>query len=144
MIIDNQSLFSDGQAIVATAASANVLDTGAPGIPQWHTVALEKDIGKDRELPVAVSVTEAFNNLTSLTIAIEVDDNVGFASPKVVAQSRAYALAELGLGARLNFPARLPEGTDERFVRLKYTVVGTAPTTGKVFAGIVAGRQTQG
>ena len=32
----------------------------------------------------------------------------------------------------------------KRYVRLNYTVTGTAPTTGKVTAGIVAGVQTNG
>ena len=30
---------------------------------------------------------------------------------------------------------------NQRYVRLNYTLVGTAPTTGKVTAGIVAGHQ---
>jgi len=37
----------------------------------------------------------------------------------------------------------LPQGC-ERYIRLNYTVTGTAPTTGKVTAGIVAGVQTNG
>ncbi len=35
----------------------------------------------------------------------------------------------------------VPRGTNLRYVRLNYTLVGTAPTTGKVTAGIVAGHQ---
>lgn len=143
MIIDNQSLFSDGQAITATAGSTNVLDTGLAGTPVNHTVPLEKDIGKSRELPVVVTVTEAFNNLTSLEVQVQVDGDVAFGSAQTIA-SRVYLLAELTLGARLAFPAEVPEGANERYLRLRYVVTGVAPTTGKVFAGIVAGRHTQG
>jgi hypothetical protein len=143
MIIDNQSLFSDSQAITATAGSTNVLDTGLAGTPVGHTVALEKDIGKSRDLPIAVTVTEAFNNLTSLEVQVQVDGDVAFGSAQTIA-SRTYLLADLTLGARLAFPARVPEGANERYLRLRYVVTGTAPTLGKVFAGIVAGRHTQG
>ena len=142
MILDNQSIFSDGQAITADAGSTNVIDLKATGTPVGSSVALARDVGKGCAIPIAVSVTEAFNNLTSLQISVQVDDNAAFSSPKTVALSRAFTLAELTLGARLNFPAELPEGTDEQFVRLFYDVTGTAPTTGKIFAGVVGGRQT--
>lgn len=142
MIIDNQSIFSDSQAITADAASTNIIDLKATGTPIGGAVALARDVGKGCEIPLAVSVTEAFNNLTSLQIIVQVDDNSSFSSAKNVAMSRAYLLAELTLGARLNFPAHLPEGTDEQFVRLYYDITGSAPTTGKIFASVVAGRQT--
>jgi len=38
----------------------------------------------------------------------------------------------------------VPIGTNERYMRLKYTLVGTAPTTGKITAGVTAGNQTNG
>ncbi|CUS46254.1 MAG: hypothetical protein V4610_06680 [Pseudomonadota bacterium] len=87
-------------------------------------------------------MVESFNNLTSLTIGIETDDNAGFSSPKTVWSSPAYALADLAVGAKLLLPDELPVGTDERYLRLKYTVAGTAPTLGKITAGVTAGNQT--
>ncbi len=53
-----------------------------------------------------------------------------------------YALADLAVGAKLLLPDELPVGTDERYLRLKYTVAGTAPTLGKITAGVTAGNQT--
>jgi hypothetical protein len=139
-IIDKTLTFSSGQAITADARSTNTVDLGATGTPVGGAVALIRDVGRAVN-EVEVLVTEAFNNLTSMVVRVEVDDNTGFSSAKVVAQSRAYLLAELVLGARLNFPADLPEGTDERYVSLFYDITGTAPTAGKVTAAVVAGRQ---
>ena len=142
MILDNTLVLSDAQAVTATAGSTNVIDLGASGTAYGHASALAFDIGKGADVMVTTHVTEAFNNLTSLTISIEVDDNAAFSSPVTVAQGPAIALASLTLGARPAFPARLPEGTNERYLRLKYTVAGAAPTTGKITAAIVAARQT--
>jgi len=64
-----------------------------------------------------------------------------FATPKEVA-SKTYLLAELTAGKELSFPDSLLEGTDERYVRLRYVVTGTNPTTGAITAGVVAARQT--
>lgn len=141
MIFDKETQFSDGQAITASAASTNLIDLGATGTPYGSAVALERDIGKGCTIPVVCMVSEAFNNLTSLKVAIEVDDNAAFSSAKEVA-ARTYTLAELD-GGILDFPSALIEGTDERYVRLYYTVTGTtAPTTGAITAGVVAARQT--
>lgn len=141
MITDATTLFSDSQAITATAASTNVVDLGATGTPAGSSVALSRDIGKSGQIPLLVEVTEAFNNLTSLAIAVQVATDAAFTSPVEVA-TRTYLLAELTLGKRLSFPAEFPEGTNLRYVRIRYTVTGTAPTTGKVWAGVVASRQT--
>ena len=143
MIVDNTLVFSDSQAVTATARSTNIVDIGAPGTPAGMTNPVRRDIGVGTEIPISIRITEAFNNLTSLTFQLEVDDDPAFGSPKIVAVSRAIPLASLGLGARIPFPVELPEGIDERFVGLRYTVTGTAPTTGKVFAAITAGDQQQ-
>lgn len=141
MITDATLLFSDSQAITATASSTNVVDLGATGTPAGSSVALTRDIGKSADIALLAEVTEAFNNLTSLAIAVQVATDEAFTSPVEVA-TRTYLLAELTLGKRLSFPAEFPEGTNLRYVRIRYTVTGTAPTTGKVWAGVVAGRQT--
>jgi hypothetical protein len=109
MIVDNTLVFSDSQAITATAASTNVIDIGAAGTAFGHAAALSRDIGKAAEIPLYVSVTQAFNNLTSLKVSLESDDNAGFSSAKEIA-SRTYLLAELTLGARLSFPAEAAGG----------------------------------
>ena len=141
MIIDATLIFSDSQAVTADAGSTNNINIGAAGTAYGHSAPVKRDIGIGTEIPLWISVTEAFNNLTSLTLVLQTDDNAAFSSPKEVA-SKTYALADLTLGARLKFPAELPEGTDEQYVRLSYDVTGTAPTTGKIFAAVTAGAQT--
>lgn len=136
MIFDQQSLLSDAQAITATAASTNIIDLGpiAGGVV--------RDIGKGKPIPLRMQVVEAFNNLTSLGVALQVDDNSGFASPKTV-WSATLVLADLGLG-KVVIPEFITRGTDERYMRLNYTVTGAAPTLGKVTAGITMGNQSNG
>lgn len=129
MIIDAETKFSEGQAVTATAASTNILDLGAAGA------------GTGEPITLLVQVSEAFNNLTTLTVTIETDDNTSFSSPKVAASSPDVALADLVKGYKFPSLPAFPEGL-ERYVRMKYTVAGTAPTTGKVDAFVAVDRQT--
>lgn len=142
MIVDDTLVLSDHQAITADAASTNVLNLGAAGTAFGHSAALARDVGKATDIPIVVNVTEAFNNLTSLTLILQVDNDEAFGSAKEVARSQAYPLADIDAVTQLFWPAQLPVGTDEQFLRLYYDVTGSAPTTGKIFAGIVAGRQS--
>lgn len=140
MIFDNTLLFSDAQAITADAVSTNVIDLGATGTP-FGGRQIVADFGKGKKIPIFVFVTQSFNTLTSLTVAMEVDSVENFASPKEVA-SRTFLLAELTAGTELSFPEGILEGTDERYLRLNYNVNGSNPSTGKITAGVVAARQT--
>ncbi|APL94091.1 Bbp16 family capsid cement protein [Sphingobium indicum] len=142
MIFDNTLLFSDAQAITADAGSTNTIDLGATGTPFGASAALVRDIGKGCKIPLSISVVEAFNNLTSIEISLQVDDNSGFSSPKTVARSAVIALADLTAGKQIDFPDYIPQGANERYLRLYYDITGTAPTTGKITAGVVAARQT--
>lgn len=140
MIFDNTLLFSDGQAVTADAASTNVIDLGATGTT-WAGQALGRDIGKGNRVPLSITVAEAFNNLTNVAIILQSDDNSGFSSAKTVV-SQTVVLADLTLGKQIDFPDYIPQGTNERYLRLYYDITGTAPTTGKFTAGVVAARQT--
>lgn len=142
MIFDRTGLLSENQAITADAASTNVIDLGATGTPYGSASALARDIGPGTGVPLFVGVTESFDNLTSIAISIQTDDNAGFASPKTVWGPMTYLLADLAAGARYLLPDTFPVGTNERYVRLYYDITGTAPTTGKITAGVVADRQT--
>ena len=139
MIIDASLLLSDSQSITASAASTNSIDVGGTGSPFGSAIPLPADVALANSLPIAVNVTQAFNNLTSLAIALQVSpDNATWTE----VATRTYLAAELAAVGQLNFPARLPIGTNKRYVQLNYTVNGTPPTTGKIFAAIVAGRQS--
>ena len=127
-MIDENLIFSDSQAVTETAASENVLKIDA---------TMEVAAGKPVDLEV--KVVEDFNNVTSLTVAVETATDEDFTSATVLAQTAAILLAELKAGYRFKLPT-LPLG-NKGYVRLKYTVVGTDATTGKIFAAIVDGAQ---
>ncbi|MGR4041509.1 Bbp16 family capsid cement protein [Pseudomonas sp. 910_21] len=130
MLFDAKLLMSNAQAITASAASTDVIDRGD-----------NKDVGRAGDIPLVIQVVEAFNTLTSLTVELQTDDNSAFSSPRSL-YSVVIPLADLKLGYQAPV-ITLPQKT-ERFLRLNYTVTGTAPTQGKITAGVVAGVQTNG
>lgn len=145
MIFDHTNLLSDKQAITVTAASTNVIDLGATGTAMFAASAIVRDIGKGKPIPLLIQVTEAFAaaGAATLTVALQVDSVDTFASPKTVWTSPALALADLTAG-KVIVPEFIPRGTDERYLRLNYTV-GTGPmTAGKVVAGVTMGNQSNG
>lgn len=143
MIFDLTEMFSNAQAITATAASTNNIDTGATGTAYGAAAALRRDMGKGTVIPLAIRVVQSFNNLTSLIITYEVADDAAFSTNKTtVFTSPTYVLADLAAGARHLLPDSIPVTADRRYQRLLYTVAGTAPTLGQITAGIVAGNQT--
>lgn len=140
MILDNQTLFSDQQAVTATAASTNVIDLGP------INTGIRRDIGPGKPIPVLIQVTEDFDaaGAATLAVALQVDDNSSFSSPKTVASLAPIALADLVAGYQVPLDY-IPRGTDERYLRLNYTVATGPMTAGKVHAGIVlGGHQTNG
>jgi hypothetical protein len=144
MLLDKEALFSDDQAITASAASTNYMDLGATGTPANAPAAVVRDLGGGQNVTMLVQVTEDFATLTSLTVDVEVDDNTSFSSAKTVATTGAVAVANLTAGKILSVSVPLPVGTDERYLRLNYTVAGVNATAGKITAGVAAGVQTNG
>ncbi|OJH45186.1 Bbp16 family capsid cement protein [Paracoccus sp. SM22M-07] len=142
MHLDAQNIFSDAQAITATANSTNHLDLGATATVAMSASALKRDLGGAQDIPLLIQVVENFAGGTSVEVQIQVDDNSSFSSAKLVASSGAIPVAQLVAGYKFNPPV-VPLGTDERYMRLRYVVVGT-PTAGRVTAGIAAGLQTNG
>ena len=135
MIISNQLLFSDSQAITADAASTNIIDLLAAGIPYGDAAAGTQDKTRLKKIPLLFQVTEAFNTLTSLDVSLQMDTASAFGSPTTI-WTHNFLLAGLTLGARLPFDI-LPNKVTEQYIRLYYNVNGTDPTLGKIFAGIV-------
>jgi len=138
MIFSAQQLFSDDQAITASADSTNVIDLGVAGTPFDAAAALHQDIGKGAKIPILVQVTEAFDNLTSLEIKISTGATTALGTTIL---SQTILLADLVVGKQTSFDV-LPNDITERYLGIEYVVTGTAPTVGKVTAGIVMGVQT--
>jgi hypothetical protein len=126
MIIDKALLFSDAQAITAAAASTDYADLGSA-----------RDLGLGENLYVAVTVDVAFTDAGSdstLAVALESDDNTGFATPVSTTLFTIPALAAIGA----KFYARIsPEAANQRYIRLYYTPANGNLTTGSVTAAIV-------
>lgn len=124
MYVDAQNLFSDAQAITATAASDNLIDFGSA-----------RDIAVGRELYVVIIVDTAFTDAGSdstVAVTIETDDNAAFSSATTIQTIGTFA-ALSAAGTRLI--ARLqPEAGWEQYVRLQYTVANGNLTTGALTA----------
>jgi len=117
MLIDQELVLSDAQAITADAASTNYYDLGvarrAPG----------------NATRITTTIVEAFNTLTSMNVIIECDDNSAFSSAKTLS-TKNLLLADLAINKVYDL-GEIPDGC-ERYIRARYDVVGTDPTLGKV------------
>lgn len=138
MILSAQQLFSDDQAVVASADSTNVIDLGVPGTPYGAVAPLNQDIGKGNKVPLLVQVTEDFDNLTTLEIKLSTGATSALGTEIA---SQTILLVDLVAGKQLNLDY-LPNGIVEQYLGMEYVVVGTAPTVGKITAGITMGVQT--
>lgn len=140
MILDLESLFSDDQALTVTAVSTNLIDLGATGTPPLSSNALVRDIGPGTPIEILIQLTVASGGTApTLIVTMEMDTLVGFGSATVIATSAT--LTGGAVGDRLSI-TYVPDGATERFIRLNYTLAGTAPTY-TVTSGIVMGRQTR-
>lgn len=122
MMLDAQQLFSDAQALTATAVSTNIIDLGA-----------DRDIGRGEPMAVVLTTDVAADFTTgneTYQIDIETDDNSGFSSAVVIARRLPVVTASpatntLKTGGILVIP--IPTD-NERFLRINYTLGGTTPT----------------
>lgn len=119
-MLDSQLMFSEKQAITATAASTNVIDLGT-----------KREVAFGTPIPLLADIKETFNNCTSVTFAVQTATDSAFTTP-VTLVSTTVLLADLVKGNRIPL-VFMPAG-NLGFTRMYYTVTGTAPTTGKVSA----------
>lgn len=120
MLLDTQNLFSDAQAITATAASTNVVRFGK---------------GDISFVPLLIQVVENFATLTSLTVTVQTAVDSAFTTPVDLA-SVTVAAANLTVGKVLPINY-IPKG-NLGYMRLYYTVTGSNATAGKITAGVSA------
>lgn len=140
-ILSAEELFSDQQAITATAASTNLYDRLAPGSWVHGSTSIVDDMGNSY-VPMLVQVTEDFNNLTSLQIDFEMDTTDAFSSATTL-YSETVLLADLVAGKKIRV-RWVPHDTTEQYLRFNYTVTGTAPSTGKLTAGFICSEDSWG
>lgn len=113
MIIDRLLEFSDAQALTATAASTNVIDLGS-----------DAEIGPGRPLWVVITIDVELDGTTpTFQAALQTDDNDSFSSPTVIAESEQFSALAAGDKIVIGVPY-----SNERYLRLNYTLGGTTPT----------------
>lgn len=140
MILDTQNLFSDDQALTATAVSTNVIDLGAGGTPAIGASALGRQIGLGEPVEVLVQLTvDSGGTSPTLDVDLQQDTTAAFSSATVIASAAQIAGGSAGDRASIQW---IPHGQSERFLRLNYTLGGTTPTY-TVTSGIVLGTQTR-
>lgn len=140
MLLSAQQTFSDAQALTASAASTNILDLGAPGTVLNAPAALVRDIGKGNPIPIIIRLdVDSGGTSPTLVAAVQVDNDSAFGSPTTVATANTVSGGSAGDEVYLD--VYLPEGTNERYLRVNYTLGGTSPTY-TVTAAVVLGKQS--
>lgn len=144
MIFDATNLFSNAQAVTASAASTNAIDLGATGTIYGAGSAIVRDIGPGNPIPLLIEVVETFDTAAedgTLTVAIQLDSTDTFTPDKSI-DLGTFTEAELVAGFKVPW-TYVPNGVNLRYARLYYTVGGAGNfTAGKITAGIVMGVQT--
>lgn len=139
MLLSKEQNFSEAQALTATAASTNIIDLGSTGTVLKAPAALVRDIGKGKRIDILVQLdVDSGGTSPTLDVALQVDTVENFASPTTVASAQQVAGGSAGDRVSLYW---VPEGSNQRYLRLNYTLGGTSPTY-TVTAGIVAADQT--
>ncbi len=127
MLLDNQTKFSDAQAITASAASDNILD-----------LAVVRNIGAGKNLYLVLFVTTASTDSGSdstVTPSLQADDNASFSSAATIRTfDTLAALTAAGTKRIYKLEPFTDAGTFERYIRLYYTVAGGNLTTGAISA----------
>lgn len=128
MLLDQNCIFSEQQALSATAASTNVVDlkaggNAARGALYFAAVADKKFTGTDGTLTLALQTADAENFSDAVTL---------FSAP--------FGMSLLGTDGQLLCCVPLPNGL-KRYLRVYYTVADVSG--GKVTAFLTDGAETK-
>lgn len=137
MILDYLNLFSQAQAVTASAASTDIIDLGP--LSGGNDV---RDIGPGYpiEFMAHVATTATAAGDATVTISLQTSKTSDFASATTLLQTGAIPVASLKAGYK--YVAVVPHGT-QRYLRVNYTV-GTGPLTAGAFtAGLLLDADAQ-
>ena len=127
MILDKLLMFSEAQAVTATAASNDVIDLGPID-------GNRRDIGVGYPLELFVNVNTTATAAGAATVNIQLQTSPDNSSWTTLTTSGDLALSALTSGKRV-MSQKVPQGV-QRYLRVNY-VVGTGPLTAGAFtAGI--------
>lgn len=131
MILDQNLLFSDAQAITAAADSTNILDLGK--------AAQNPGVG-DQELYIFATVTEDFVDSGSDS-TLEVKLTSGATDTPSGTERVLFTLPAVALAGTTLYAKFVPNGANEllQYHKLVYTPANGNLTSGKVTAGVVKG-----
>ena len=110
MLLDQNAMMSDKQAVTATTASANVIDLGAAGN------------AAPGALFAVCRVDEAFAGVSQLKVSLQTDDTEAFSAAEELL-SATFETGDLGEVKTL-FALAMPNGA-KRYLRAYYTVTGS-------------------
>lgn len=123
MILDKLLMFSDKQAVTATAASTDVIDLG----PIDGT---RRDIGVGYPLEFWALVNTTATASGAATVNVQLQTSPDNSTWTSIYESGALALAALTAGKRI-VSAKVPSGV-QKYLRVNYTV-STGPLTAGAF-----------
>lgn len=136
MLLNSQEVFSDAQAVTATAISTNVIDLNPVAGPNTT-----QDIGSGENLYLVVTTQTAITDTSSdatLTVTLESDTAVGLASAPVVHYSTgAKAFATYSAAGSIIAIVKLPIADYKRYLGVRYTVASGPFTAGAIDAYLV-------
>lgn len=128
MILDAFNEFSDAQAVTSTAISTNVIDLGPV------TDNTLRDIGNGEEIYLVVTTNTACTDGGSdatLTVSLESDSVEALNSSATVHYTTgALAFAAFKDAGSVLAMVRLPAGSYERYLGVRYTVASGPLTAG--------------
>lgn len=148
---------------VATTVAGNGNATGPSAVPAGFAVTGDgpvtdvidlrqaRDVGVGDDIYVVITVTEAFNSLTSIEFSVKASTDPTIATgDTTVATTGSILLATLAVGARftmcIQHPVVVSAGAatvGARYLGVFADVTGTNPTTGKVLVDLVLDPQTR-
>ena len=115
MYIDAQHLFSDSQALTATAVSSNVVDLGIDG-----------NLGIGEPMAVVISVEVALDDTDADETYVFTVQSGSTATPTTVIATKTATRGDVA-GTKYVLPIPADQSAD-RYLRLNYTLGGTTPS----------------
>lgn len=139
MYVDSQNLFSDAQAVTSTAISTNVIDLigntaylndGGTTFPNTT-----RDVGTGNDLYLVIQTQTTCTDTSSdatVTFTLESDSTADLATSATVHLSTgALAFATYATAGTVVVASKLPAGSYERYLGVRYTVASGPLTAGK-------------
>jgi hypothetical protein len=144
MILDKFLEFSDAQAVTSTALSTNVVDTAPLGNGVGTNTV--RDIGAGEDVYLIVRTLTAATDVGSdatLTVTLESDSDAGLTtSPTVHFSTGALAFAAFSPAGTELARIKLPGGSYERYLGVRFTVASGPLTAGTFDAFLVKDAQS--